>query len=78
MVKIYTTDTCPRCKVLKVKMDAKGIPYESITDVDEIQRLGIMSVPYMQIDDGELMDFATANAWINEQADTSECANCNI
>jgi glutaredoxin len=67
MVKIYTTDTCPRCKVLKVKMDAKGIPYESITDVDEIQRLGIMSVPYMQVDDGELMDFATANAWINEQ-----------
>lgn len=67
MVKIYTTDTCPRCKVLKVKMDAKGIPYESITDVNEIQRLGIMSVPYMQVDDGELMDFATANAWINEQ-----------
>ena len=67
MVKIYTTDTCPRCKVLKVKMDAKGIPYESITDVNEIQRLGIMSVPYMQVDDGELMDFATANTWINEQ-----------
>ena len=67
MVKIYTTDTCPRCKVLKMKMDAKGIPYESITDVDEINNLGIMSVPYMQVDDGELMDFAKANAWINEQ-----------
>ena len=67
MVKIYTTDTCPRCKVLKTKMDAKGIEYQSITDVDEIKRLGIMSVPYMQIDDGELIDFATANAWINEQ-----------
>ena len=67
MVKIYTTDTCPRCKVLKMKMDAKGIPYESIIDVDEINSLGIMSVPYMQVDDGELMDFAKANAWINEQ-----------
>ena len=67
MVKIYTTDTCPRCKVLKIKMDEKGIPYESITDVKEIQKLGIMSVPYMQIDDGELMDFATANTWINNQ-----------
>lgn len=67
MVKIYTTDTCPRCGVLKTKMDAKGIPYESITDVNEIKKLGIMSVPYMQVDDGELMDFATANAWINEQ-----------
>ena len=67
MVKIYTTDICPRCKVLKTKMDVKGIPYESITDVNEIQRLGIMSVPYIQVDDGELMDFATANTWINKQ-----------
>lgn len=67
MVKIYTTNTCPRCKVLKIKMDEKGIPYESITDIKEIQKLGIMSVPYMQVDDGELMDFATANTWINNQ-----------
>ena len=67
MIKIYTTETCSRCKVLKIKMDAKGIPYESVTDADEIKKLGIMSVPYMQVDDGELMDFATANAWINEQ-----------
>lgn len=67
MVKIYTTDTCTRCAVLKAKMDAKGIKYESVTDVDEIQKLGIMSVPYVQVDDGELMDFATANAWINNQ-----------
>jgi glutaredoxin len=67
MVKIYTTDTCARCKVLKTKMDSKGIEYQSITDPDEIKKLGIMSVPYMQIDDGELMDFATANAWINKQ-----------
>ena len=67
MIKIYTTETCPRCKVLKMKMDAKGIPYKLITDIKEIKNLGIMSVPYMQIDDGELMGFATANAWINEQ-----------
>ena len=67
MVKIYTTDTCPRCKVLKVKLESKGIDYEEITDVSEIEKLGILSVPYMQIDDGELMDFATANNWINNQ-----------
>ena len=64
---LYSSSTCPKCKVLKMKMDAKGIPYESVTDVDEIKNLGIMSVPYMQVDDGELMDFAKANAWINEQ-----------
>lgn len=67
MVKIYTTETCPRCRVLKTKLDSKGIAYEEITDVSEIKKLGIMSVPYMQVDDEELMDFATANSWINSQ-----------
>jgi len=67
MVKIYTTEVCPRCKVLKTKLDSKGIEYEEITDVSEIEKLGILSVPYMQVDDEELMDFATANSWINNQ-----------
>jgi len=67
MVKIYTTETCPRCRVLKTKLDSKGIDYEEITDVEEIKKLGILSVPYMQVDDKELMDFATANSWINNQ-----------
>ncbi len=67
MVKIYTTETCPRCKVLKTKLDSKGIEYEEIMDVSEIEKLGILSVPYIQVDDEELMDFATANSWINSQ-----------
>ena len=67
MVKIYTTEVCPRCKVLKTKLDSKGLEYEEITDVSEIEKLGILSVPYMQVDDEELMDFATANSWINNQ-----------
>ena len=67
MVKIYTTEVCPRCKVLKTKLDSKGIEYEEITDVSEIEKLGILSVPYMQVDYEELMDFATANSWINNQ-----------
>ena len=67
MVKIYTTDTCTKCAVLKSKMDAKEIAYETVSDINEIKKLGIRSVPYIQVDDGELMDFATANAWINEQ-----------
>lgn len=65
MIKIYTQDTCPRCKVLKAKLDSKDKEYEEVTDVEEINKLGIMSVPYIQVDDGELMDFGKAIAWIN-------------
>ena len=65
MIKIYTQDTCPSCKVLKPTLDSKDKEYEEVTDVEEINKLGIMSVPYIQVDDGELMDFGKAIAWIN-------------
>lgn len=65
MIKIYSQETCPRCGVLKSKLEAKGVEYEEITDIKEIRKLGIMSVPYMKIDDGELMDFGKAIAWVN-------------
>lgn len=64
-VKIYTTDTCPKCNVLKLKMDGKGIDYEEVTSVKEIRKLGVASVPWIVVDDEPKMDFSTANKWID-------------
>lgn len=66
MIVIYTTDTCPRCKILKTKLQMKNIEYIENHDEKEMEKLGIMTVPYLQIDD-KLMGFAEANAWINQQ-----------
>jgi glutaredoxin len=66
MIKIYTTDICPRCKILKAKLQFKKIEYIESHDEKEMQDLGIMTVPYMQVEN-KLMDFAEANAWINQQ-----------
>ena len=66
MITIYTTETCPRCKILKTKLQSKNIEYVENHNEEEIKELGIMSVPYMKVDD-KLMDFADANAWINQQ-----------
>mgnify|MGYP003304204651 CR=1 FL=1 len=63
---LFSTETCPKCKVLKTKMDAKNIPYEVNMDVKYMRSLKIMSVPVLSVD-GELMDFATANNWINDR-----------
>lgn len=30
-IKFYTTN-CPRCKILKMKMDSKNVPYEVVDD----------------------------------------------
>ena len=66
---VYSTLTCPKCKVLKAKLDRKGIVYTEEHDIDKMKELGIMSVPYLQIDGGRPMDFAEANKWVNSQED---------
>lgn len=60
-VLIYTTTTCPYCKMEKAYLDSKNIPYQNIfVDQDQkaaeemVQRSGQMGVPFTIItkDDG--------------------------
>jgi len=64
MIKVYTTEICPKCKILKVKLAGKNVEYEEILDVNEMSGLGIRTVPVMMID-GELMNFGEAIKWVN-------------
>lgn len=66
MVTIYTTETCPKCQILKKKMEAKNIEFVDVMDMDTLVELGFTAVPWLSVD-GELMDFGEANVWINEQ-----------
>ena len=66
MITIYTTATCPKCKILKTKLAQKGIEYEEFTDEEEMQRMGILSVPIMAVD-GKLMDFPESIKYVNER-----------
>lgn len=65
MVVFYTTG-CPKCKVLKQKLDAKGIEYEENSSIIEMLTLGISQVPVIKVGD-QLLEFVEANAWINQQ-----------
>ena len=65
MIKFYTTH-CPRCSVIEKKLKEKNIQYEEITDVEEMLKLGISSVPVLGIDD-KLLDFGTAITWLRTQ-----------
>lgn len=66
MITIYTTQTCPKCKILKKKLQEKGIEYKEFNDEDEMQRMGILSVPVMDVD-GEQLDFHAAIKYVNER-----------
>lgn len=60
---LYTTH-CPKCTVLKKKLDQKGISYEESNDLDVLVKHGIQSVPVLDVD-GELMLFDKAVEYIN-------------
>lgn len=67
MTTIYTTDTCPRCKVLKKKLEQKNIKFNEVNDIEQLRLLNIDAVPVLDIGDGKLLNFSEANNWINEK-----------
>lgn len=62
---LYSTG-CPRCKVLKAKLEQKGIEYTENNSVDDMITIGINEVPVLSVDD-RLLNFVEAVNWINEQ-----------
>ena len=57
---VYSNSSCPKCKVLKMKMDKANLTYDVNENVEEMQELGIKSLPYLQLDDGILLNFGEA------------------
>lgn len=62
---LYSTG-CPKCKVLKAKMAAKGIEYTENNSIDEMMTLGIKSAPVLNVN-GVLMDYMSALTYIKEK-----------
>ncbi len=60
---LYSTH-CPKCNVLEKKLNQNYIPYEEVNDVNVMRKKGFLSAPMLEVD-GEIMDFKTANNWIN-------------
>ncbi len=65
MIVFYTTH-CPRCRVLKYKLDEKGVEYVENEDVDEMISKGYQAAPILEVD-GVAMMFGDAVRWVGEQ-----------
>ena len=61
---LYSTDYCPKCQVLKKKLIAKYIEFKTIQDDESLEKMGIDELPVLSVN-GELMNMAAANNWIN-------------
>ena len=64
-IMLYSTG-CPRCNILKKKLNEKGIAYEESNDIEKMLEMNIFQVPVLVVD-GEHMEFGAANDWINNQ-----------
>lgn len=61
-VVLYSTG-CPKCNVLKRKLDAANVQYSTVNDVDEMLKLGLKSAPALGVGT-EIMDFKNAIEWV--------------
>ena len=66
MVILYSNG-CPRCKTVKSALDAKRIPYEVISDHEEIMKVAKehseLSLPFAVID-GEFYGAKDLQKWV--------------
>lgn len=63
-ITLYTTH-CPKCVILESKLKQKDIKYTSCEDINIMLEKGFMQAPMLEVDN-KVMDFKTANNWINK------------
>jgi glutaredoxin len=66
-VTLYKGLTCPKCKVVAMKMDKKGIKYDVVTDVNYMMSIGIHTIPTLEVDGVRYTDVKACNDWVNSQ-----------
>lgn len=62
---LYSTG-CPKCTVLKKKLEEKGIDFKVNDSVDEMTKLGMTEIPMLFVDD-KRFGFMDAVNWANSQ-----------
>jgi glutaredoxin len=62
-VVLYST-SCPKCKVLKKKLENKKIKFSENENVKKLLELGFTKVPVLEVE-GKYLNFFDANNWVN-------------
>lgn len=62
---VLYSNGCPKCRVLEAKLSAKNIEFEKSNNFEKLLEQGKQSLPFLEVG-GELLDFVTANTWVND------------
>lgn len=57
---------CPKCKILRMKLDQKGIVYDTVNDIEAMKAKGFQEAPKLEID-GIVYGFKEAIDWLRGQ-----------
>lgn len=63
MIVLYSND-CPRCKILKAKLDQKGVEYQIVNDVALMISMGMSMMPVLEVE-GVRYEYGEAVKWVN-------------
>lgn len=63
---VLYSNNCPRCNVLKNKLDERSLLYQENNSIDEMIEIGITQTPVLSID-GTMYQFKEAIDWVNKQ-----------
>ena len=68
---ILYSNHCPCCEILKSQLDAAGVAYRVITDIDHMLAMGLTHLPMLSVD-GMMMNYPAALAWLKERKERCE------
>ncbi len=63
---ILYSNGCPKCNVIKSKLQSKKIAFTETDDFSKLNDMGIQSLPALEVD-GKILTFVEANNWVNNQ-----------
>lgn len=67
MIVLYTTKTCPKCGIVKAKLENKKIEYTLINDESILEEKGYDLLPVLEVDGIVMKSMLDINDWINKQ-----------
>ena len=67
MIVLYTTKTCPKCSIVKSKLQNKNIEYTSVDDENILEEKGYDLLPVLEVDGNVMHSMIDINDWINKQ-----------
>lgn len=63
---ILFSNNCPKCKILKTKLEQSNIKFEEVNNIEIMVQKGFTTVPILEVN-GITYGFKDAVEWIKEQ-----------